>query len=174
MVRFLSTLSLLALAAACGSPERRDFDVQGMGVVIDSRAPFATSPDLPARLESTVAVALGYWGGGWDDLAGLTVTLTDAPSVPCGGAASLGCTEGDEMKVVTADPGAGTVACVEQTVLVHEIGHAVLGDPWHTDPRWMGFDAVAEQLAGRVGYTPDGDAECLIYPSVWRHPLEAR
>lgn len=172
MVRTLTTIVLLVLVAACGSPDRSDFDVRGVAVVVDSSAPFATSPDLPGRLESTVAVALDYWGGGWDDLAGLTITLVDAPSISCGGAQALGCTRSGAMTVVTADPGAGTFACVEQTVLVHEVGHAVIGDPRHTDPRWMEFDAVAEQLAGRVGYAPDGGTECVIYPSVWRHLLD--
>lgn len=173
MVRFLSTLCLLALAA-CGTPapEGAAFRIHGAEVVVDSTAPFAASADLPERVRSTLEVSLAYWGGTWADLDGMTLTLTDAASVACGDRATLGCTQGAAMTVVTADPAAGTFACVEQTVLVHEVGHAVLGDAAHTDPRWMSFDFVAEQLSGRVGYGAEGAMDCTLYPSVWRHPLE--
>jgi len=170
VARILSTLTTLLALAACGGPERGGLEVRGLDVVVDSAAPFARSGDLPARLESTAEAALVYWGGSWADLDGYTLRLTDAASVPCGGEASLGCTAGGEIAVVTADPGAGTFACVEQTVLVHEIGHAVIGDPWHEDPRWMGFEPVAEALAGRAGYGADGPADCLITRSTWQHP----
>jgi hypothetical protein len=165
----------LALAAACGAPPPgATFRVHGAEVFVDSRAPFAASDDLPERVTSTMAVALAYWGGDWRAIDGLILTLTDEPTVACGTRKALGCTQGDEMQVVTSDPGAGTFACVEQTVLVHEIGHAVIGDPSHTDPRWMGFDFVAEALGGRVGYGADGAMDCAIHPSVWRHPLDER
>ncbi len=76
--------------------------------------------------------------------------------------------------MTTADPSFGGFRCVEETVLVHEIGHAVLGDPMHEDPRWMDLEPVAEALGGRVGYTADGVADCTIFVSVWRHPLGTR
>lgn len=165
----------LLLASACAAPVVSDFAVRDTEVVVDSVAPFTTRPDLPARLESTLAVALEYWDGSWGDLAGFTVTLTDDARVTCRGVASaLGCTDGDQIRIVTADPGAGTFHCVEQTVLVHEVGHAVLGDPLHRDPRWMAFDKVAEALAGRPGYSGDGEAACDLFVSVWRHPLGER
>ena len=175
MVRILTTLTLMALAAACGAPPAAGtFRVHGALVVVESSAPFAEREDLPERTTSTIAVALGYWGGSWEAIDGLTLTLTDQPTVACGRRSALGCTQGREMSVVTHDPGAGTFACVEQTVLVHEIGHAVIGDPSHTDPRWMSFDFVAEQLAGRIGYAAEGATDCFLFPSVWRHPLDER
>ncbi|HSN90017.1 MAG TPA: hypothetical protein VLS93_02215 [Anaeromyxobacteraceae bacterium] len=170
--RALATIILLG-AASCGPPP--DFSVRGTGVYVESDAPFARQGDLPARLESTIDAALRYWGGDWIDLRGTTITLVGAQYVPCGGqASSLGCYEHGEIRVSTRDPGIGTFQCVEQTVLVHEIGHAAIGDPQHTDPRWMDLEPVADELRGRTGYTESGEVECTIWVSVWRHPLGTR
>lgn len=158
-----------ALAAACGS--RPDFELHGVGVVVDSQNPFAVSADLPARLESTVQAALGYWGGSWSDLRLVTIRLEDSRYVECPGQASAtGCFDGRDLRVSTQDLG-NPFACVEQTVLVHEIGHAVVGDRSHLDPRWMDFEPVERSLDGRTGYSPGGEVGCPIYVSVWRHPL---
>jgi hypothetical protein len=165
----LSMIAVIAGTIACGDPP--GFDVHGARVVVDSSAPFAQRADFPDRIESTIDAALGYWGGGWQDLAGKSITLTDAPYVTCGGkASSLGCYDGD-IRLTTRDPGIGTFHCVEETVLVHEVGHAVLGDRTHEDPRWMQLEPVEVALSGRTGYTADGEVDCIIWPSVWRHPL---
>jgi hypothetical protein len=159
----------LAGLAGCARGTAPDFYVHGTGVVVDTQAPFAHRPDLPARIESTMGAALQYWGGRWSDLAGSTVTLAGSQHVMCGGSASsLGCYDGD-IRITTVDPGIGTFSCVEQTVLVHEIGHAVIGDPNHEDPRWMELEPVADALAGRTGYAADGETDCTIWLSVWRH-----
>lgn len=159
----------LAALAGCGTPP--GFSVHGAVVILETDAPFARQADFPARIESTMDVALRYWGGSWGDLSGTSITLSGDAYVPCGGSASsLGCYDG-AIRITTRDPGIGTFTCVEQTILVHEIGHAVIGDPLHEDPRWMQLEPVETALAGRVGYTGDGEVECVIFPSVWRHPL---
>jgi len=158
------------LASGCGrAGPPPDFTVKGVDVVVRSDAAFAVQPDLPERLASTIDVALAYWGGRWEQVAGMTVTLDGARTVECGGlAGAIGCYDGD-IRVSTGDQGTA-FACVEQTVLVHEIGHAVLGDPRHVDPRWMDFEAVASALAGRPGYDGADQAPCSLAVSVWRHP----
>jgi hypothetical protein len=163
--------ALLALVAAgCGAREP-DFFVHGTGVVVETQAPFASRPEFPERIESTVSAALAYWGGEWKDLRFRTITLSGEPYVTCrGNERALGCYDGD-VRITTSDPAIGTFRCVEQTVLVHEIGHVVIGDQRHEDPRWMQLEPVADTLAGRVGYTLDGEVDCAIYVSVWRHPL---
>jgi hypothetical protein len=167
---------VLVLAIGCGVPRSErdaDFTVQGTDVVVASDAPFASAPDFPARVESTLDAALAYWGGRWSDLRGVVVTFSDERSVTCGAStAALGCYDGD-IRLTTADPGLGTFDCVEQTVLVHEVGHAVIGDPRHEDPRWMQMDAVREALSGRRGYRAGGPGDCAIAVSVWRHPPNA-
>jgi hypothetical protein len=171
-VCFLLATSMLA-ACGGGRGQGPDFLVRGVGVVVETDAPFAQRSDFPARVEDTIDVALEYWGGSWSDLEGSTLTLVGAPSVKCegkGGAGALGCYDGD-IRVSTRDPGIGTFSCVEATVLVHEVGHAVLGDTMHDDPRWMEMDEVAAALSDRRGYSDAGEVPCIIYPSVWRHPL---
>lgn len=166
-------IALVALlAASCGGTEA-DFYVRSLGVIVETDAPFTREPEFPSRVESTVDAALAYWGGDWTDMHGRTLTLSGAASVPCRGTdRALGCYDGD-FRISTSDPGIGTLRCIEQTVLVHEIGHAVLGDRNHEDPRWMQLEPVRDALAGRAGYGADGGGECEIYVSVWRHPLGA-
>ncbi|HET6437717.1 MAG TPA: hypothetical protein VFG59_06635 [Anaeromyxobacter sp.] len=137
---------------------------------MESDAPFTEQADFQGRLHSTIQAALDYWGGTWDDLRGVKIVFTDSPTVSCDGREALGCYDG-EIRLTTRDPSLGTLSCVEQTVLVHEIGHAIIGDPDHNDPRWMEMDSLAEELSGRIGYTTDGEVPCLIYLSVWRHPI---
>ncbi len=161
---------LAALAVSCGR-QQVEFYVHDTGVSVETDAPFARQRDLPARVESTIDAALAYWGGDWSALRGSTITLSGAQYVSCrGNDRALGCYDGD-VRVTTLDPGTGAFACVEQTVLVHEIGHAVIGDRMHEDPRWMELEPVQDALAGRVGYAPQGEVDCPIHVSVWRHPL---
>lgn len=165
---------LAALLAGCGGAAAPvpTFTVRGASIVVDSDAPFTQQADFPERLESTLDVALGYWGGGWGDLDEVTITFTDAPHVACGSqGAALGCHEGRDIRLTVRDPGAGELACVEQTVLVHEVGHAAIGDPSHRDPRWMELEPLVEALGSRAGYTREGRVACDLYLSVWRHPL---
>ena len=163
--------ALVLGALACGGSmgPAPDFFVRGTGIVVESSAAFTRRPDLPARIESTIDAALAYWGGSWRSLEGRTVTLDGTEHVPCAGATdAIGCYDGD-IRVSTKDAGS-TFYCVEQTVLVHEVGHAVIGDPDHADPRWMDFASVMQGLEGRTGYTEDGEVPCQIWVSVWRHP----
>jgi hypothetical protein len=165
------TIPLLVALAAAGCQRAPEFRVHGVNVVVDSIAPFALRPDLPPRVESTIQVALEYWGGSWRDLDGRTLTLVGDTYVECEGRHdAVGCFDGD-LRVATRDVAAGTYACVEQTSLVHEVGHAILGDPLHEDPRWMQLEAVAAALSGRPGYAADGEVPCVRDVSGWRHPL---
>jgi hypothetical protein len=163
--------AMLGGLAACGTggDQPPDFSVRGVGVVVSSSAPFALKADLPSRIESTVDAALGYWGGDWRLLGGTTITLEGERYVPCARmSGTIGCYDGN-IRVSTQDAGSN-YSCVEQTVLVHEIGHAVIGDPDHLDPRWMDFSEVTQELAGRIGYTNDGEVPCQLWASVWQHP----
>lgn len=167
-----SAAALLLLATACADPAP-DFYVHGTGVVVETGAAFAHRPDLKPRMEAALGAALAYWGGSWTRLAGTRIVLVDGPYLRCGSTDhALGCYDG-ELSVSSADPGTGTLHCVEQTVLVHEVGHAMIGDPRHEDPRWMDFEAVRAALAGRTGYTAEGEADCDLSVGVWRHPPDA-
>lgn len=150
-----------------------DFVVRGASVVVNSSAPFTRHADFPARVESTVEEALQYWGGTWASLEGKTITFDGDQHVRCEGTLeAIGCYDGS-IRVSTRDV-SSTFNCVEETVLVHEIGHAVIGDPDHTDPRWMDFGQVQRSLEGRPGYDEQGETSCNLYLSVWRHPPPLR
>jgi hypothetical protein len=150
-----------------------DLDVHGAAISVDSAAPFTNQPDFPARLEDTLTAALQYWGGSWSDLDRLKITFVDDDHVACGDHPSaIGCFASGEIRVSTRD-GGSTFRCVEQTVLVHEVGHAIIGDPDHTDPRWMDFGSVVRALSGEPGYDGSGETPCDIHVNVWRHPLNS-
>jgi hypothetical protein len=172
LTRAIGTASLAGLLtlAACGGSQPKA-PSQGVKVVLQTSAAFTLAPDFQSRLDDTIDVALNYWGGSWSNVDGKTVTLVDSQYLECDGREALGCFDGN-IRLTTRDPGIGTFVCIEQTVLVHEIGHAVLGDPDHTDPRWMQMDEVASELSGRPGYADEGTAPCVTYLSVWRHPLD--
>jgi hypothetical protein len=164
-------VAVVVVASACEpSPPPTAQTTATATASLQTHAPFSEQPDFPDRLHSTIQAALDYWGGTWDDLRGSRILFTDSPTVSCYGREALGCYDGD-IRLTTQDPALGTFSCVEQTVLVHEIGHAVIGDPNHEDPRWMEMNSLAGQLSGRTGYTADGDVPCVIYVSVWRHPI---
>jgi hypothetical protein len=168
-----ASLALVALVAAACGEQPPDFYVHDTAVVVHTSAAFASQPEFPSRIESTISAALAYWGGDWSALRGRTVALSGDAYVSCGANKSaLGCyDESGNIQFTTSDPGLGTFHCVEQTVLVHEIGHAVIGDPLHEDPRWMQLEPVQAALSGRVGYTAQGEADCTIFVNVWRHLL---
>lgn len=160
-------IAVLGISACGGLTE--GFQVRDTLVTVRTDAAFTRSADFPARVESTLAAALDYWGGSWSDLAGSAIVFEGAAHVECGSnGPSTGCYDGD-IRVTTQDAGL-TVSCVEATVLVHEVGHAVIGDAAHEDPRWMDFASLAGALDGRAGYSADGPTACVPVANVWRHP----
>jgi hypothetical protein len=162
------TALIAMLAAACGGPDPA-FTVHGANVVVHSDAAFTRTSDFPERVESTLGAALAYWGGDWKALEGKTISFEGSQHVRCGGTpGAVGCYDGN-IRFSTMDAGR-TVLCVEETTLAHEVGHAVIGDAAHTDPRWLDFASLARALDGRQGYADHGDAPCAIFVSLWRHP----
>jgi hypothetical protein len=166
-------LPLVALAACGGAPSETlstpDLVVRNTAIVVQTDAAFTRSADFPARVESTIDAALGYWGGDWSRMSGKTIVFQGQAHVDCPGLGpSTGCYDGN-IRLTTLDAGQ-TITCVEATVLVHEVGHAVIGDANHLDPRWMDFEALARKLVGRVGYSAAGATDCVPVANVWRHP----
>ncbi len=146
-----------SLLAACGSgwPAPPDFVLKnGLAVSVSgTRAEWAKDrPSLADELESTTSAALRFWGGASSSLEGWELVFTDTPIADCGGVRAEGCTttSGDYMQVVVRAHCVDSYPYVEQTI-IHEIGHAVIGDHDHLDPRW-----------GRLGDVfPGRYAECI-------------
>ena len=145
-------LVLASCTASASTVDQADFAIRDVAVVIRSEEPFTRAPDFPARVESTLDAALEYWGGTWNDLAGRSITFEGDQTVTCGThTGAFGCFDGN-IRLSTRDSGL-PLLLRRQTVLVHEVGHAVIGDVGHEDPRWMDFGAVMAKLDGRRGYT---------------------
>jgi hypothetical protein len=90
------------------------------------------APDV----ERAVAFGLEIWGAGAEALNGWKIEFTPY-KIPCRDDPCDGCAFMDERRLAVRQWG----LCPEQTALIHEIGHAVIGDPEHRDPRWAHYSA---------------------------------
>jgi hypothetical protein len=111
-----------------------------------------------------------YWSGS-DDLAPWRAweLRFEASAMNCGSleGRAMGCTDhGDRvMSVSTKDPSSyhykWQVRCVEVTEVIHEMGHALIGDHDHRDPRWRRFGPLLE----KVLFEDEGlvDAQCRYH-----------
>ncbi|HZZ84109.1 MAG TPA: hypothetical protein VFE30_06200 [Anaeromyxobacteraceae bacterium] len=123
------------------------------GVSVDGKPEPWMQHDLQARTERTIQLAAQRWRS--EPVSSVAVHF--GGDRVCGTA--LGCNNGDEIwvsdwiayhwperwELVLA-------SCVEQSVLVHEVGHLVIGDPGHTDPRWRtGWEELWTELSSAPG-----------------------
>ena len=124
----LATIALVVLAS-CGWPVEPDFTLEnGLAVsVAGTSAEWAHAESYPAELEDVTSRALAFWGA--SRLDGWELVLTDARSV-CDDAA--GCTHPEARYIEVSVVGGYDV----RNVIAHEIGHAIIGDADHEDPRW--------------------------------------
>lgn len=144
----LAALTLL-MAAACGGPEAPAAvafpgsatigEAHGARVVAVPRAEFPIeTTGLLAEVERSIEVGAEVWGVDDGVLSGWTIAFQGG-WFPCQTAAGAewtwGCTY-PAHRLVYAAPDDGPLRC-RSSVLVHEIGHVVIGDPAHTDPRWV-------------------------------------
>jgi hypothetical protein len=116
----------------------------------------------PAVVERTITAAdtaARVWGGSPGDLDGYTIHLRHGylGGNRVGHTTTIPILGGGDIEVsVLSGP-----SCVEATVVSHEVGHVVIGDGDHGDPRWrdVGFwDRVAAEL---VAVAPVDDAPCI-------------
>jgi hypothetical protein len=162
-------VATLTLATGCFEPAR-ELVVDGVQVALDddaASAPFARDPAFPARLERMLRLGARFWSGS-EDLGPWRAWRVrfEATTFNCGSleGGAEGCTDHAQnlIDVSTKDPGSYhykfQVACVEMTELIHEMGHAYLGDHDHRDPRWHEFAGVYRELF----YPDDGsvDRDC--------------
>jgi hypothetical protein len=169
-------LAAFAAAAMLGTgcfDAARELDVDGVHVALDEEAAatrFARAPTFPARLERMMRLGARYWSGS-DDLAPWRAweVRFEATTFNCGSlrGGAVGCTDHAQrvVSVSTKDPASYhykfQVECVEMTELIHEMGHAYLGDGDHRDPRWRRFEALYREVL----FPDDGsvDHDCQFY-----------
>lgn len=131
MVRALVVaLTLGMMISACG-PEP-------LAVEFRSSVAWTQQSDAESRVRALADRAAQFWGGDLDQLDGWLVIVQDG-TVQCGDSVQVGCTEFWPLKRITLSALAGEgwhPSCAEQTLLAHEVGHAILYDVDHSDPRW--------------------------------------
>lgn len=135
-------LVILGFALAAGSgcdaapswPERCDLTVRGICVANYAQDASLADAEAEERLGRLIDHALEFWGGAPGALQGWAMIYYDH-KVSCGddGQTHDGCewSSARIMEARIAKPG-----CFEYALTIHEIGHAVIGDTNHTDPRW--------------------------------------
>jgi hypothetical protein len=119
-------------------------------------------PGLPIRASAAAEAMAVVWGGAPSDLGGWTITFRDRFIARNGTAMVVGKTTrkfiigGGSIEVW-----AGTsLICLEATDLAHEVGHVVIRDHDHRDPRWLDrtfWDRMAKALRAMV---PPEDLRC--------------
>jgi hypothetical protein len=131
-----------------------DFDSHGACIE------FTTDPaDLraaQARVDALLGRELPFWG--LSSLSGWRIQFRDTADHPCYLAASSeGCTDYVQKTMSVRVP-AGAPGCFEASELLHELGHYALGDPMHSNGRWVDVDGA---FAPMVWSFPDAPAECV-------------
>ena len=157
----LLTFALLLLTA-CGGGGSSSAPV---AVTVDGQvAPYApaylSSPNLPSRVKAVLTGAAAVWNAPVAALDGYLVVLEQTP-FDCGKTGLeadeiTGCTWEDKRVIQVLALGA---ACPEATVIAHEVGHAVLGDNDHHDPRWRDPEFWDRMLAAMQRTAP---ADCSL------------
>ena len=130
MTRALA-LALVLAAAGCGGPPQ-------LSVRIESIQPWALRADAESRILGVAGRAARFWGAGVEQLDGWLVVVMDGV-VPCGDSVQVGCTDFWPLQKMTVSALAGEgwhPSCAEQTLLAHEVGHAILWTAGHDDARW--------------------------------------
>jgi hypothetical protein len=136
----------------------RELDVDGVHVALDEDSaaqPFTRDAQFAARLERMMRLGATYWSGS-DDLAPWRSWELHFESsvMSCGSleGRAVGCTDHGSrvMSVSIKDPSSyeykWPVPCVEVTEVVHEMGHALIGDGDHRDPRWRRFGELYRRV----------------------------
>jgi hypothetical protein len=143
---------LLTLAAGCGGPapcpeaEGAFACVDGATLALASKPscafPLASSEGVEARTAKALEIAGRVWGvDPGDYLTGWTIDFCGGWFV-CGRAGSAtwtyGCASPDDERLDAAPGPSGCLA----GVLIHELGHVVVGDLTHRDPRFETANAL--------------------------------
>jgi hypothetical protein len=150
------SIVLFLLAAGCGGephpvvrPTECDRTVLGACVV-------GAAPNLDTKyLERQMRLSLAYWNEPEGALEGWAIVFS-RDTVPCPTAPASGCTWWDSSKTIelhALDPD-----CLEASMLVHEIGHAVHHDRRHTGPWWNW--TKEQQQTWEIVRSPDASPGC--------------
>jgi len=160
---------LVMACIACGPP---NWQCDSDSFCIDG----VPTHGIPAEMQTEVTRAaytrliqasLTYWGGTRAALDGYRIIFRQdaANNFACNTAQTKGCMglTDENTRTITIELFSDITSCPEFAMLPHEIGHVVLYDINHTDPRWDTFQTITaaliapetpgcEALAPQIGY----------------------
>jgi hypothetical protein len=154
----LGVAVVVLVLAACRGP-------LAVGAALTSPADdpaWVTDPGLAARAAAAARTMAGVWGGDPSSFDGWTITFLDRHIERRGTSFVVGKTThtpilgGGRIEIWTGT----SKVCVEATNLAHEVGHVVVGDHHHRDPRWLDrefWERMAQALRATV---PPEDVPC--------------
>jgi hypothetical protein len=149
IIGFAVALTLVA----CG--EQRPLDVTCDGCV---NAPaWVHSDSMKSRTVAIAGAAAGAWGGSLDDLEWWTVRYTTEIITYCNPITGIfwGCTGAGDIGVFLQN-----APCPEMTSLAHEIGHVIIGDHDHADPRWKDREFWGHVATLMLAADPEANEAC--------------
>jgi hypothetical protein len=130
----------------------------------DPGAPeWVRAADVAERTTSAADAAARAWGGSRDSLDGWIVRYVGGDFIDCDGTRADGCSSagalggGGTMRLLAS----ASPTCLEATSLAHEVGHAVIGDHDHRDPRWRDSQFWRRMRLVILETLTDRDAACV-------------
>jgi hypothetical protein len=119
-------------------------------------------PHLAERTATAAAAMAQVWGGRPSDLDGWTIRYSDRFIESHGKSRVVGKTTRTPLLgggTIEVWSGTGDV-CLEASDLAHEVGHVLIGDHDHRDPRWLDGGFWNRMAAALRAVVPDGDVAC--------------
>jgi hypothetical protein len=151
MTRLAILVAVLAVGCSVLPDPPVEEEVDGVTFGRSSAEPALPDSVLdPVRWAIAIQTAADFWGVNISTLRGLRVGLSSQPPCPQGRSA-LGCYDNWTIWLWTPnDPDHiarrfGATTC-PQFAFVHEIGHFLIGDPEHEDPRFAAADGALESV----------------------------
>jgi hypothetical protein len=141
-----NALVAVMVAAACSGCTKTwvcqadDFCVGG--IPVQGLPPEMQTDETRGRIEVQLQDGLAHWGATAEALKGWRVVYQEGPVMEDGAAHGGYADYGDStITLQLTHP-----KCIERAQLPHEIGHAVLRDSNHEDPRWRTFDDLFKRM----------------------------
>lgn len=145
----------VVLLVACGGREPL-----AVKVTMAKGPEWTRSPELTEQVTTYADAITRAWDGDPSVLDGGAIYFDAQVVDPDSGLLQLGhCYPGSEihLEVLRESP------CPLASALAHEVGHAVIGDPGHEDPRWHDAAFWSSMAAALAAVVPAEDAQCLAY-----------